>query len=197
MFKEHFLPSLIPNEYDLIIKTCPQFSKTGCFGSPGFAKTVKLKLEIFLQTIETIKDPYFMFTDADVQFFGPTKSILEEAIQDYDFVSQGSRGAVRVCTGFFVCKTNDTMFDVFKKAKEKISKNFHDEDAVNLYRANFYWDHLDSEQFWASRRRWVPGKPLNAPWDKILMHHACYAVGVENKKKMLRDVRDMFLLHNK
>jgi len=189
MMYDYFLPSLIPNEYLLTIKQFPQLG-SGHFMSPGFVETVTLTFDILVDAIDENYGGCFVFSDCDIQFFGPTKSILLEAIADCDLAAQMD-GQNIICTGFFVCRASDKMRQVFLECAEWLSTRTHrvgDQDAVNCHRSKFTWKLLDSQQFWCPRRRWRGrGEKLDVPHN-ILMHHANWTIGIPNKIDMLKQV---------
>ena len=205
MMYDYFLPSLIPNEYLLTVKQFPQIG-SGTFMTPGFAETVTHTFNILLDAIDENYGGYFVFSDCDIQFFGPTKAILLEAIDDCDLAAQKDSGST-LCTGFFICRANDTMKEVFKKCIELMERSKgrrygdqdavnecrgifqgNDQDAVNNHNSLFRWKLLDAKQFWCPRRIWKPGHGLNVPRN-ILMHHANWTMGVPNKIAMLQYVK--------
>jgi len=189
MMYKYFLPSLIPNEYLLTLKQSPQ-KGNGNFGTRGFIATVAHTFNILLDAIDENYGSYFVFSDVDVQFFGPTKAILLDAIADCDFAAQGDTGQV-LCTGFFICRANDTMRQVFirsiKTLAEHPTQATGDQFALNCHKSEFKWKILDEQQFWAMRHKWR-GEPLEVP-DNILMHHANWTIGISNKMEMLRQVK--------
>jgi len=194
---DYFLPSLIPGEYLLTVEQFPQIGD-GTFGTPGFVETLRFTFDVLLGAVYANYGDVFVFSDCDVQFFGLTKNTLKEAVADCDVAIQADRNG-SLCTGFFACKANDTMEMVFKKCAEAMRtgcledgtplphKRLGDQAAINAYKHLFKWTLLDANQFWSPRQSWKPGSELNVPGN-MLMHHANWTVGVDNKAAMLRQV---------
>jgi len=192
MMYDYFLPSLIPNEYLLTVKQFPQRG-SGKFMSPGFVETVAYTFDILSGAIDENYGDVFVFSDCDIQFFGPTKAILLDAITDCDLVAQGD-GGTTLCTGFFICRASDKMRKVFQKCAKIVKNNPKrtggDQYAVNCCNDMFTWKILNQQQFWCPRKLWKPGWELNVP-KNILMHHANWTLGVAHKMIMLKQVQQI------
>jgi hypothetical protein len=157
----------------------------------GFCDTMTDKVDIILDAIRSYPGEPFVFTDCDVQFFGTTKAILLDAIDDCDIAAQAdSNNQDVLCAGFFVCKANDTALHLFDMVKRGITSKKHDQMVLNECLDVCHWKTLNKDQFWSPRKFWKPNKPLDVP-PNILMHHANWTIGVAHKIKMLEQVRDL------
>jgi len=197
---DYFLPSLIPNEYQLTVQQLAQHAETGDIREQkGFIATMRERGQLWVDAIVTAQnegEEFFLFTDCDIQFFGPTKEILCKAMEGRDLVAQDTgrnhrRKKVRtsLCGGFFVCRANERMLRIFTRIRDQTTVKANDQVLLNRKRGQFKCRVLD-KRFWANRRPWVPGLPLKIP-HVILMHHANWTFGVQNKARMLSKVRDI------
>lgn len=187
MYENYFLPSL-PDEFELVAIEMPQECSSGFFYSAGWSETCFRKIEIFIKACEENENDTFVFSDVDIQFFGNIKDTLVSELGDFDIACQNDTGNY-YCSGFFICRSNDRTLNMFKSMRD----NYHKEDQTSL-NENI---HLCKSKF-LSRKFFTIAHITNAVWkgedvyvpEFILMHHANWTEGIDNKKKLLDMVKN-------
>lgn len=203
MLESHFVPSL-PAELtgdNLHLRQLPQDCPTGEFDTSGFQRTCVRKVEFILEALAAAAEP-FVFSDVDVRFYGPVAGDLMKCLGGADMAFQwdGSRG--RECSGFMVLRPSPKLLRFWQCVRDlMVSRGYMDQDALHHRLAvdagmmggdggNITWESLP-ERYWTFGRNdkhWTPGMPVNPPTD-LLMHHANWTKGVENKFALLEEVR--------
>ena len=127
MYENYFLSSL-PKDFEphATIHTEPYVD----FGVTPFSERTRSKLHFMAKACEENFGEIIVFSDADVQFFGPIKKILIEELDDFDIACQqgGIFTYFSLCPGFFVCKCNDMTLKLFDNMK----KFFRTDDQFSL-----------------------------------------------------------------
>ena len=137
-----------------------------------------------------------IYADTDTQFFGnPEKQLLNE-LGDYDVAFQDDMYK-NYCAGFFVCKKNERVIFLFseieKLLRQSLSAN-NDQDVLNNVIRKFDVKHkFLSHRFFTighitNKKLWN-GEFIEVPKD-VLVHHANWMVGLENKIRLLDMVRN-------
>jgi hypothetical protein len=203
MLESHFVPSL-PAELagdNFHLRQIPQDSPTGEFGTDGFQRTCLRKVDFILEALKQESEP-FIFSDVDVRFYGPVVDDLLKCLGDMDMAFQwdGPRG--RECSGFMVLRPSPKLLRFWQGVRDLMrERGYMDQDAlhhklsvgtVNLERdgGDISWVVLP-ERYWTFGRddkHWAPGMPVKPPVD-LLMHHANWTTGIENKLALLEAVR--------
>jgi DNA-directed RNA polymerase subunit F len=203
MFEKHFAPSLRTSRLNFSVRLLPQKSATGAFQSDGFQATCLAKVGYILEVLAAnLGGEPFIFSDVDVRFYGdPTADLLGllqgsgrgAAGGDSDILFQDD-GPAGACTGFMVMRPTPRVLEYWRKVAEWMrDTNQLDQDAANrLLETHFApaWGLLP-ERYWTVGRKggvWKPGDPVNPPAD-LLVHHANWTVGIENKLALLEAVR--------
>jgi hypothetical protein len=187
-FENYFLKTL-PNEFELIVGKANQECLSGSFYQSGWETTCFRKVQLFLKACEQNMGDVFIYSDVDIQFFGKIKETLLEELGDYDIACQNDTRDV-YCSGFFICRANERTLSMFQKMVE----NYYLEDQHML---NEYI-HLCKSKFLSYKfltianvtgRVWDPSQiDVDVP-ESLLMHHANFTSGVENKIKLLELVK--------
>ena len=188
MYENYFLTS-IPDEFKLHIKEIPQECPTGSFYQEGWDKTCFRKVEFFEEICKENFGDMFIFSDVDIQFFGNFKDQMIEELGDCDIACQDD--ITTFSSGFFICKCNDTTLKMFQNMKEFYNR----EDQTSLNDQI----HIAKHKF-LSKRFFTFGHIVPRPWngedfdipDDILVHHANWVAGIDNKIKILDLVREKF-----
>lgn len=201
-----FLPSLT-DEFDLNLKEA--FHHGGAYKTDGFRDAVLEKSNLIISAIKKNMGEVFVYSDVDIQFFRPVKSLLLEAIKDHHIVCQREHPGddAALCSGFFVIKASYRTLRLWELVHDAIKREGRDQAAFNRilrelkqwtwnvrYRCpEIKYGYLPSEFFGGgtlTRRQWSPGMDLPVP-QNIVLHHANYTVGNENKITQLQYVRDI------
>jgi hypothetical protein len=190
-FDEFFSPSV--EDLEIVQIMGDQDCKTGFYYTEGWKQTTMKKVDVFIKACEDNQGSVFVFSDVDIQFFGPIKQTLLEELGDYDIALQNDYLG-GMCSGFFVCRGNERTLNMFKKMKENESQYLEDQHALNLNLHLVKFKPL-SEKFWTFgmfKTQWK-NQNFNIP-DNLLMHHANWTEGIENKTNLLKFVRQKFNL---
>jgi hypothetical protein len=207
---DYLLPSFPYHEnVELCIRYKPQRCSTANFETEGWRDTMRDKVECFIEGIEVCKDnEIFMFIDPDIQFFGDFYNDIVTEIQNKDAVFQDDVfGGVN--TGFFAVKNNKNTRALFKTVLGNLNSFSQEQVLLNHLLQQYKlstsisinWSFL-SKKYWTYghiaslpgdlngfRGSWTPEAiDFNVPKD-IIMHHANWTGGVENKIKLLDIVK--------
>lgn len=213
---DYFLPTFpYRKEIELTLLHRPQHCKTAVFESEGWKETMRDKSLCFYEKIKECKDnEIFMFIDPDIQFFKDFYYDIVSRMQTQDIVWQNDIvGGVN--TGFFAVKNNKRTRGFFKTVLGNLdSKDFSQEQVLanhllqNLSQypsINVNWSFLPLE-YWtygqiaptadtrtnSCRGSWTPDAlDFDIPKD-IVIHHANWTSGIENKLKLLDIVRKKY-----
>lgn len=197
LLDEWFLPS-IKDDYAIKVIQGEQKCSRATYGSDGWNETFLARANIILEAIEDNWGGFFVFSDVDIQFFKPTKPIILELMQEYDIVFQKTGPTRGVCPGFFACKCNEKTKKLWQAIKESmIEKKTDDQDALNhiIFKQNnpfgLKWANFSSDFYHTGLIKpevWHPGVQVHVPKD-IVLHHACYTIGLKNKIELLKYVK--------
>jgi hypothetical protein len=196
----------------LKVKKIDQLSPTGEFSSLGFDKTMMEKIDWIIENIDVNSQEYLIFSDCDVQFFGDIsvdmqdKDILfqdDYGMWDFSWFPDGKQGKSKFpnyCAGFFICKQSEKVkkffYDVKRNFTNHMNGYLHDQTIINKMISEGYdinHGKLNSDKFWTvafsiNGNIWN-GQDISVP-KSILVHHANYTVGIENKIKLLNLVKE-------
>lgn len=176
----------------------PQTTQSGSFMTHGWLDSMEYKLNLILDAIDENKDGWFIFADCDVQFFKPFIKDLENILQNADIACQEDRGSL--CAGFFACQSNIKTLNLFKTIKSNFRHLVNDQVALNELH------HLATSKMLDNKKYFTIGNVFNNlngtfNWDnytnitppkEMIMHHANYVVGVENKQKLLSMIKQNY-----
>lgn len=206
---DYFLPTFpFRKEIELTILHRPQHCKTASFESEGWKETMRDKSTCFYEKVQECKnDEIFMFIDPDIQFFGDFYDEIVTYMRDLDIAWQNDViGGVN--TGFFAVRNNKQTRGFFKTILGNLdSKDFSQEQVLanyllqnmaqfpsiavkSAFLPNKYWTygHVAASadpRTGGCRGSWTPESlDFNIPKD-IIIHHANWVQGVENKLKLL------------
>ncbi len=203
---EWFLPSL-QDDIELKITCYDQECPDGAFMKRGWRKTMLHKVELVLQAIEENWGQYFIHCDVDIQFFAPIRERIDYAMHGYDMVFQRDNLTGSVCAGFFACRGNERTRGLWQEIRRRLietldsddesSRGIQDQTILNtLIRGKnpfgIQWRFLPESFFGGgtfSGKRWKPGMNLHVP-EHPVMHHANFAVGIEDKLAQLEFARN-------
>lgn len=203
-FEEWFLPSA-SKEYEVVpAKHVSQISKTGSYAKQGWRETQYNKVLAWKKAVEDNMGDVILCCDVDIQFLGKSKEYLSKILVENDIGFQQNAKGGNICSGFFVCRCSlrtQNFFDIISKRLKKI---MHEDGGGEQYE---YWKLLNEPwydlniQKLSHDRIWTPGKnyedltELNVP-EEIMVHHANWTHGVDNKVKQLEYVQSVFLQRN-
>jgi hypothetical protein len=192
LFEEHFVPSLPKclTADNFGARPLPQQSATGAFQSDGFQATCLAKVGYILEVLAAnLGGEPFIFSDVDVRFYGDPTADLMTLLGDKDMLFQDD-GPGGACTGFMIMRPTPRVIEFWRMvAKWMREGNQLDQDAANRVLETKLAPSfaLLPERYWTVGRNgkvWEPGQPVNPPHD-LMVHHANWTVGVENKLALL------------
>jgi hypothetical protein len=202
---QFFLPS-IQDDFDIVLEFCEQTCPTAGFMSEGWTKTTARKVDLIIRAIEENWGEIFIFSDVDIQFFRPIQDTILTLMKDNDIIMQKNNIDGVLCTGFFACRGNEKTLKLWTDVRETMKKKSSNSDQNSFNHCikrrskknpyNVTWDYLPDTFFGGGTLTahngsyiWTPGKTLPVPHG-IMMHHANWTKGVENKIAQLLYVQD-------
>jgi hypothetical protein len=206
LYEEYFLPSF-KDDFEIVMKECPQECSSGRFRSDGWEKTMLRKLELLIQAIEeNWNDQVFFYSDIDIIFLRPILQTALNHLEDNDFVVQQSWPRNALCAGFFVMKGNEKTLKLITTAHHLLQERICIDDQLAIRAAlkecateELAWKFLPSEQFPNGRRVLTQSKGNYSDDseivldDSIVLFHASCCVGLDNKYRFLTRVQNEFL----
>jgi len=129
---------------------------------------------------EVEEDEVFLFTDVDVQFFGPIKPLAEEIMKSgVDFVLQKEFEDIGVNIGFMLMRSSKGLREFWEYAYQEIQRTQAlDQRVVN----NMLYSGMAGEKFgirwdvWPSRV-WASSTAFSGPLpDPLVVHHANFLI---------------------
>lgn len=188
-YDNYFLPTL-PNGFDLkVVEDTTQPCKLGAYYTDGWTQTTKKKIDLFVDAcLENIGN-YFFYCDVDVQFFDSNIiEILLEEIEDCDIACQDD--ILSYNSGVFICKSNQKTIDMFSIMKEKYDYIDDDQRTLNKYIKMCKHKKL-SNRFFTVGMDLMMRKNIRVP-DNIVLHHANWVFGIENKISILNLIKSQY-----
>lgn len=202
---DYFIPSLYlyENNIELNIKKVPQACPSGLYCSSGWYSTMTEKVRYVIQACQENHGKIFIYSDCDVQFLGPFIDSATLELEDYDIACQDDvypyENRNTYCAGFFICRSSDKTIKFFNTILNRLTKRKHVEgelyDDQNELNRNL---HLVKHKP-LSHKFYTIAQTTNALWDNnydienipsnILVHHANWTHGVENKIKLLNLIK--------
>lgn len=202
IYTKYFLPSFnefLINDFELIECNYEQVCTDGSYGSKGFNQTMIGKIEGIVKNIDLSDERPMVFADCDIQFFKNIKSDVIEEVENYDIKLQDD--IVCMCAGFFVCKQNEKILhffnDVLENLKNLVNQGYDDQQIINNFlKSNKHpisYGLLPKEKYFTvassnGAKQWN-GETFSIP-KGIIVHHANWTVGIENKIKLLNYVKN-------
>lgn len=226
------MPSL-KDDYELILTEHKQICPSGTYMSNGYVEMMTAKVDLIIKAIKDNWNTVFIYSDIDVQFFQPTKDLINKLIKRKDMIIQRDTADGCICAGFFVARGNKKNLKLWLHIKERLQgqKELNDQDILNqlLLKNSSKICTLKQRVFNKVRKifskkkkilincnllsnsfkiRWAylpiiffnPGTNLGKVWNpgvelkippNIVVHHANWAISVENKIAQLKYVREV------
>ena len=201
-YDDYFLPSFkkhsLDQDFNLIVETGEQVAENGDYYSKGFNGTTVDKLSSFSNHLNVGDSNPLMFADADIQFLGNFKDDIVETFNSSGCDILFQSDITNLCTGVFICKQSKLVKQLLEEALELTPRVEHEQVAINMIlqsnNLNIKYDTLDPTKYFTigystKGTQWTPETvDLDIP-KTILMHHANWTAGVENKIKLLNFVK--------
>ncbi len=163
--------------------------------SEGWSNTMRRKIDYILYSLEHTKEHgIFIHSDIDIVFYDKIKTDILNLMNGYDILFQrdSKDNNHSLCMGFFACVKNDKTVDFFKNIYTNLHKYDNDQTAVNslIKKYNLKYGNLPNNYYSVGVENglWEGDEDIKIP-EKILIHHANFTVGVENKIKLINLVK--------
>ena len=200
-FKNYFLPTA-KVEFD-VVSRCEnmQFCKSAKFCSNGWRETQYNKVLFWIDAVKSNMGDLILCSDVDVQFLGSCKSILQKSAKNNDLIFQVNDPSGGICSGFFVCRCSHKTLSFFEIVARRLKRIMHEDGGgeqfvmSDIFREGWHGlkiSKLDMDEFWSPRIKYKKVKSLKVP-ENILVHHANWTVGVQNKTLQLDHVNTIVL----
>jgi len=196
IYEDYFLKSFndcgLNKSFELDVTHIEQRG-SGDITSGGFNGSMVDKVKILQRASQENYGKHFVFSDCDVQFFGDFKEdILSYTSDKLDMIAQTDCGAI--CAGFFIAKGSEKLENFFNLIYEQTPYYRHDQEAININKNMINSSLLPNDKYFnissvIGDNLWQEGVEYNLP-KNMLIHHANYTMGVHNKMKMMRYVRN-------
>ena len=190
LFDNYFYKSLVKYEpnVELIIIEAEQLCSSGSFYDKGWKESMKIKIDAYVKACQDNMGSYFIWSDVDIEFYSPFVDSCLEELEDRDMAFQYSKNDY--CAGFFICRCNEKTLAFFKHIQAKYDDYGCDQRAINeninmidaKTFSNKFWSVVYIFDFWE-------GQDFNLNHN-IIMAHATYTIGIQNKILLLNKVRD-------
>ena len=157
----------------------------------GWLDSMRYKLQVILQAIEENKNDFFIFADTDIVFYRKFIEDLKNEIGDHDIACQEDCNSL--CAGFFIARGNDKNKILFTEIYNNFTQMVNDQVALNHFKDMVSYKFLDKEKYYTignffdnadGTHRW-DGLTNILPPEKMMIHHANYVEGVEEKIKLI------------
>lgn len=194
-----FLPTL-QDDFELEHHDLSQVCKSASFMEAGWLDLMHQRLDILIKAISENMGDIIVYSDVDIQFFRPFKDLIYPMMENKDILVQRNRPIGSVCAGFYFCRCNEKTLKLHHNIKQYMLTHpgSNDQDGMDyLLRINnvddISWALLPDEFYNPGMRtgkRWSPGDQLTIP-NTIILHHACWTVGIENKIKQFEYIKSL------
>jgi len=180
-----------------------QISQSGEYRENGWRETQYNKVLCWKRAVLENLGKFIVCCDVDIQILKPSFEELVNYAQNYDIVYQQNDLKGKICSGFFVCKCSEKMGYYFDRVAAELKAIMHEKGGGEQYvmqkildegNVNFNWSMFSRDMVWNPGTKYETPNELKIP-NSILVHHANWVEGNENKKNQLDYVK--FLDSNK
>jgi len=204
LLREYFLPSL-KDKFQVVIREFPQDCTEAQFLTKGWDKTMQNKLKMLREAVLDNWGEIFFYSDVDIIFLKPALARSIELLGDRDFVVQQEWPSDALCAGFFVMRGNAKTLQLITRAEKLLEEGICPDDQVALQQSlnkfapeKIAWSYLPIQEYpngrfvlSSTQKLYVPYSPLKVRKHMLLLH-ANWCVGLENKYHFLRAVEAEF-----
>lgn len=192
MYWKYFAGSLC-SDISLLSKQLPPIT-SNIYRDQEWLQIIKHKLEHIINIINFGIDDIFIFSDVDVQFFGPITDMIIYHMHGYDIVTQdcaNNRNELPYCTGFMAIRISDKVKEFFCNILKTIENEptMDDQDAFNelAKTTSLKIGVFHKDAVWSYGKSWNDNTNIVIPRD-ILIHHANWAFSIESKIAQMKQV---------
>ena len=162
----------------------------GWIQDASFRRAIVRKCEVIIAAIREHWGRVFIWSDVDVQFFGPLAAWAERTTRDLDLVFQMDAPGPCLCAGFFFCRANDATLRLWEGALAFSQQPDPACDDQVFVRKKLFggtsgvrWGHLPPAFIGGGTftgQNWNPGGDFPVPRG-VVMHHANWTCGTKAK----------------
>lgn len=192
-YKNYFLPTA-KKEFE-VISHChlKQYCNSASFSEDGWRETQYNKVLFWIDAVKENMGDVILCSDVDVQFLAPCKKDLTNTMKGHDLVFQQNHPNGGICSGFFMCrcsyKTENFLNIIAIRLKKVMHESGGGEQFVmsDLFKEGWHGlkvGRLDLNKYWSPRFKYEDVSELDVP-ENILVHHANWTVGIDNKSDQL------------
>lgn len=194
---EVFLPSYVrfPEGFEsLEVFSMPQFCPSGAWGSPRWGEAMAFKVASILDALRRVSSAgALVYSDADVQWFGPVGGWIASQSPEMQIVCQDDGG--KPCAGFMRLRPTRQVFktlgDVLARLRHR--ESFSDQHFLlpALNAGGIKPGLFDRQVIWAALGGcWKQGDPAPAAPATMRLHHGNWNIGLADKIALMRHVRE-------
>jgi len=206
LLDDWFLPSL-KDDYEVVIKRSSDVCKSAQFKESGWSEAMLEKVNLIIDAIYANWGEVFIYSDVDIQFFNATWPTISKIMETYDFAIQNNfppnRKHAEPTPGFFACRANQVMLDLWRAVRHEMVSQadgimLDDQEAIGRvfkqqeFNNTLRWCYLPGTFMSgvSTGRLWAPDQKTFRYLPGIILHHANWTIGLENKIEQLRYVRN-------
>lgn len=201
LFKEWLLPSATSCGFEVVARSYDiQLCGSGNYAESGWRVTQLKKLSNYISILKNKNDNEIIVgSDVDVQIVQPCSDDLVEFLGDNDLSFQENIDK-KVCSGFFVARCNSNVINFFEtalkmlacelmKSKKGGGEQYEIWKLIASGNHNAKLGMLPKDEVWNPRTKYTNLDDLNIPTN-MLVHHANWTNGTENKIKQLEYIKE-------
>jgi hypothetical protein len=200
-FFDNFLKPSAEKEYEINeVFFEKQLSDSGEYRLEGWRETQYNKVLAWKNAVASNMGEVIICCDVDIQFLKKSFSYFEREVQDYDIIYQENDLKGKICSGFFACKCSPKTEFFFSLVAEKLKAIMHEKGGGEQYvmqgvlddgEVNLLWKKFPRDLVWNPGEKYSDVSELKVP-DSIIVHHANWVEGNDNKKAQLEYVKSIF-----
>ena len=199
--ERYFVPTL-PPDVDLHLRYV-ESEGAGRIQDESWRRAILWKVELIVEAIERHAGGCFAYSDVDAQFFGSFAAWFHRALEHHDLAFQPDAPGPALCAGFFFCRANPITHAFWSEVLQQVRATDAREDDQSVaqrlagQKAGLRSCCLPPIFYGGGTmtgRNWNPGDKLRLPRG-VVMHHANFTLGVENKVRQLDHVRELVRNH--
>jgi hypothetical protein len=196
LLEEYFIPTFNETNSDLSleVKKFEQKCSSGNYMSSGWYQIMMNKVDYILSSIDESWGKVFIHADCDIVFFGSIKEDILQQMEEKDIAAQNDGN--EICCGFFACKANEKTKSLFEQVKKEMNEKFNDQQATNKLVKKYVSYKYLNERYYSiyrntNKKVWEKGVNINEKEipKEMLVYHANWTVGVENKIELMNKVK--------
>lgn len=196
LLNNYFLPSVPKNDdIELVVEKFPQECSSGNFMEDGWKNTMIKKVEYILKSINECYGDSFIHSDCDIEFYKPITNDLKYQLEDYDIAAMED-GPDNMCCGFFICKANNKTKQLFEHIRDNMNNYENDQIAFNTLKNKYITSKFLNKKYYnvsfsIGMQVWNPDIAINNVDKDIILTHANYVIGIDNKCKLLDNIKKL------